>query len=324
MGIKYYFGVDSGGTKTIFVLSTESGQQVYSTTKGSTYFLTCGFETLASVMESGLQECLQASGVLRKEISHAFVSSAGYTDSAYYDKKIEAVMEQVFAGIPYTIGNDIENGHAGALAGHAGISVVAGTGSIAYGVDSTGQCVRSGGWTEQFGCDEGSGYWIASQLIREFTRQSDGRSKKTALYKTVKEELCFVADNDILQVLFEKLEGRRDAIASLSKIVHKLALLGDPVALDIFERAAVELADLIFAVYQQLHLERKEHVVSYTGGVFRAGSCMLDPLAKQLQKKHLVLQKPLFGPHVGAIILAAKYAGAVIDSEFLQNLQDSF
>ena len=73
-------------------------------------------------------------------------------------------------------------GWAGALAGEDGINIVAGTGSIAYG-EYRGRSARAGGWGELFS-DEGSAYWLAREGLRLFSRMSDGRAPRGALYGT--------------------------------------------------------------------------------------------------------------------------------------------
>ena len=45
-----------------------------------------------------------------------------------------------------------------------GVVLIAGTGSIAYGVNQDGFAARAGGWGYVLG-DEGSGYWIGRQAL---------------------------------------------------------------------------------------------------------------------------------------------------------------
>ena len=68
---------------------------------------------------------------------------------------------------------------AGSLACEDGISVIAGTGSMAYG-EYEGRSARAGGWGELIG-DEGSAYWIAREGMNLFSRMSDGRAPRGPL-----------------------------------------------------------------------------------------------------------------------------------------------
>src|SRR5699024_11034486 len=61
----------------------------------------------------------------------------------------------------------------GALSGSDGVAVIAGTGSIAYGLSGE-QSSRVGGWGYLLG-DEGSGLWIAKQALQQVMQGYDGR-----------------------------------------------------------------------------------------------------------------------------------------------------
>ena len=62
----------------------------------------------------------------------------------------------------------------------AGIVIVSGTGSIAYGRNEHGEASRAGGWGYVLG-DEGSGYWIGRLALRAVVRHADGRGRVTSL-----------------------------------------------------------------------------------------------------------------------------------------------
>ncbi len=85
----------------------------------------------------------------------------------------------------YRCGNDMVCSWAGSLACADGISVIAGTGSMAYG-EYAGRQARCGGWGELIG-DEGSAYWIAREGMNLFSRMSDGRVARGPLHRLVRE-----------------------------------------------------------------------------------------------------------------------------------------
>ncbi len=100
----------------------------------------------------------------------------------------------------YRCGNDMVCGWAGALAGEDGINVVCGTGSIAYG-EYRGRTARSGGWGELFG-DEGSAYWIAREGLTLFSRMSDGRAPRGALYEILRRHFSLQDDLDLCAAIY--------------------------------------------------------------------------------------------------------------------------
>ena len=74
-----------------------------------------------------------------------FLGLPGYGEVKSVKLKIEEVVESIFSDIKYEIGNDVEVGLAGSLAGKDGVNIVSGTGSIGLGKDSTGTFARCGG-----------------------------------------------------------------------------------------------------------------------------------------------------------------------------------
>ena len=103
----------------------------------------------------------------------------------------------------------------------AGIVVIAGTGSIAYGRRADGIFARAGGLGPEKG-DEGSGYWIGKELLR----RSGGTGERK---RTVRE------------------------VAKIAPSVIQKAKRGHPLAPTIIHEAQAYLADLVRQVVRKLH-----------------------------------------------------------------------
>ncbi|MEG0093854.1 MAG: BadF/BadG/BcrA/BcrD ATPase family protein [Erysipelotrichaceae bacterium] len=315
--MKYYLGVDGGGTKTKFLLCDSTGKTLAESTQPTCHYLQCGLEGVTKVMKDGLTECVKISNV---EISKIFVSCAGYGDIENDNLKIKNAVSMAFPDITFRVGNDTENALAGALAGKIGINIIAGTGSIALGIDSTGKTYRSGGWHHIFGGDEGSAYWIACHLILEFTRQSDGRDEKTFLYHYLKEKLNIKDDSDILQICVNDWNFDRTKVAALAALAYQMAKNNDPHAIRIYKAAAKELSEIILAVKQNL-IYNKTVLVSYTGGVFKSEKFILNPLKNYLKNNSIKIVEPLLQPDQGSVILAMQMDNLKIDDKIIHNLQ---
>ena len=61
-----------------------------------------------------------------------------------------------------------------------GVVVIAGTGSIAYGVGPDATAARAGGWGEVYG-DEGSAFWVGARALAAVVRAADRRGPATML-----------------------------------------------------------------------------------------------------------------------------------------------
>src|SRR5207247_10758037 len=85
------------------------------------------------------------------------------------------------------IENDAVASLVGGIGRRVGVVTVAGTGSIAFGMNARGERRRAGGWGYLLG-DEGSGYAIRLAGLRAVCRAHDGRGSATALTTLVGRE----------------------------------------------------------------------------------------------------------------------------------------
>ena len=207
--------------------------------------------------------------------------------------------------------NDSEVAWAGSLACNPGINIVAGTGAIGFGIDSKGNTRRASGWGDLCG-DEGSAYWISLKMIEAFTKQADGREERTRLYNIVRDELEIEDDFEILDIVLNKLDRRRDKIASLANLLFIAAEDDDHIAIEIYKEAAREHFLTIRALVEKMEFEEDEEIlVSYSGGVFKSGKHILEPLESLIKsyRSDIKLIKPILNPGSGAALYALKLSG---------------
>jgi N-acetylglucosamine kinase-like BadF-type ATPase len=213
---------------------------------------------------------------------------------------------------------------AGSLGCVDGISVIAGTGSMAYG-EYAGRQARCGGWGELIG-DEGSAYWIAREGMNLFSRMSDGREPRGALYRLVRERLGLADDHYLCARIYGAHADRRDAFAQFARLVHDAAEAGDAAAAAIFARGAKELVDCVLAVRRSLQAPDSARLpVSHSGGVFNNARSMVEAFRAGLAaaKAGFEYRAPQFPPAVGAALYAARLAGRALSPAALERLQHS-
>jgi N-acetylglucosamine kinase-like BadF-type ATPase len=314
-----FLGVDGGGTKTHFVLVDGDGNLAASHEGPSSYYLEIGMDGLRRVLADGLAALLGQAGIDGNAVTHAFFGLPAYGEDSVAQVVLDALPAELLGHRRYRCGNDMVCAWAGSLGGEDGINIVAGTGSIGYG-ERRGESARAGGWGEVFG-DEGSAYWIAVQGLNIFTRMSDGRLPKGPLHGAFTASLGLDTDLDICAKVLNARD--RGSIAALSQLVARAAHDGDAFAIRIFDDAARELAAVVAAVQQALGFAGDERVaVSYSGGVFKAGPLVLEPLRRHLAglSGSYHLRTPILMPSMGAAIYAAKLAGAPLSVAALQRL----
>lgn len=300
-----YLGVDGGGTKTAFTVIDQTGRVLAEHKEKTCYYLEIGLDTARDILQQGVVTTMAKIGKGPEDVRFAFFGLPAYGEDSELLSTLDALPSSFLSPDSYRCDNDMVNGWAAAFDCQDGINIVSGTGSIAYGV-KRGKTARCGGWGELFG-DEGSGYWIGRELLMAFSKMSDGRMARGPLYEIMKTSLNIKHDLDISALVHNSWKGERSQIASVSTVLSEAAVASDTAALDIFDRAAKELALIVEGTKQALDYRPHEPItVSYSGGVFSAEQWLLPPFQQALNQysSNYLIQKPAFSPAIGA----ARYA----------------
>lgn len=144
----------------------------------------------------------------------------------------------------------------------SGIALIAGTGSVAYGRNTTGEEARAGGWGWMLG-DEGGGAWIVREAVRVLMQRRDAGEPMGALGDAF---FAATMTGDALE-LAGMLQGDHLAGQWAAHAHVVLELIGrDHAAFEIADRAADALAALVEQVRIRLAI---------TGPVVMAGGLLL-------------------------------------------------
>lgn len=314
-----YLGMDGGGTKTDYILMDYTGKIASHVRTDTTHYMQIGMNQAVSLIRRGIEEACRLAGVGIEDIRCAFLGVPGFGESASDAAQIEERLG-AFLRTSFRCGNDVEAGWAGSLACRPGINLVCGTGAIGYGKNRTGLGARSSGWGYFCG-DEGSAFWLGKKAIELFSKQADLRVEKTAIYEIMRSRLRLERDFDLIAYVHKELKLERDQVARLALILHEAAQQGDPHAREAYRQAAYECSLIVKSLLKQLQFSPKEEVtVSYSGGVFKAGELILEPLRSFLQDFRVVLKQPVLSPVSGAALYAlildnpeAEYPAAVVE-----------
>lgn len=299
----FFIGVDSGGTKTAFVLADESGNVKARYRSGSGGFFSKGKEGIRVLVEEGVQALCKTAGITKADITFAGLGFPGYGEKPGSEKDILEACEEVIGKGKVVCECDCYLGWAGSLGMKPGINIVAGTGSICYGVDENGKAARSSGWGAY--CDEGSCSWIGGKLIAAFAKESDGRAPRTVLYEMFREHFGITHDTEFIHTLNHEIAGKSGETAKLQYLLKQMAEAGSKTAKEIYESAAKELALSIRAVAEKLRFG-PGYSASYSGGLFRSGDWILNPLGDEVKKNGGQLVQPRFEPEMGALLFAMR------------------
>jgi N-acetylglucosamine kinase-like BadF-type ATPase len=323
--MRTYLGVDGGGSKTLFLLIDETGKILASHTEGTAYYPEIGLEALKKLLARSIGQILRQAGITVSDLTFAFLGLPSYGEDSALLATLDAAPSSVLPTGRYRCGNDMVCGWAGALAGADGINVAVGTGSIAYG-EHAGRAARAGGWGELFS-DEGSAYWLAREGLRLFSRMSDGRVPRGALYELVRRHFVLQNDLDLCAAIYGKRLAQRSQFAQLSRLVIDAASAGDSAARALFVQAAAELGEIIDAVRYQLQVPPEVRLaVSYSGGMFESKELLLASLKEALASpaRNYSFKSALLPSDAGAAVHAAKLSGTPLDAASIAALQAQF
>ncbi len=231
-----FAGVDGGGTRTTLVLAGPDGREILRHVGGAG-LVDPRAPTASAVLVADLVRAAMSQAGLTEPPASLCAGLAGVGNETERDAVERALAAEGVAG-RVRIVTDGEIALEGSLGGGAGVLVIAGTGSVAYGRAEDGRVARCGGWGMFVG-DEGSGYALGRAGIVAALRAADGRGPPTRLLAELMERMGVETPNGIPPWVGR---SEKSVIAALSRPVVEAAEAGDAVALEILRREAGELA----------------------------------------------------------------------------------
>lgn len=261
-----YLGIDGGGTKTECAVGDDSAILGRSKTGGSKVQRVGEQRAREALHEAIVQACQQA----RRDpgaITHACVGIAGASQPDARDT-VRRIVAEVVPGHVDVVGDMIVALEA-AFPETAGVIVLAGTGSIAYGRNERGETSRAGGWGPAVS-DEGSGDWVGRAGVAAALRAFDG-GQSNALIGGIMNAWHVATREDVARVANS---SPPPDFAALFPLVLSSADRGDGMARDILMRAGTELASLSKVVMRRLWPGAQPIRVRISGGVFMNSFCV--------------------------------------------------
>jgi N-acetylglucosamine kinase-like BadF-type ATPase len=306
---EYFLGVDGGQSSTVAVIGDEHGRMAGWATAGPCNHVAA--EEARARFTGVIGECVaQAAARAGLDAPRPHFRAACLGMSGGPDDK-EALLGELIDAEHVVVTHDARIALAGALSGAPGIVVIAGTGSIAFGENATGETARAGGWGYIYG-DEGGAFDIARQAVRATLREHEGWGAHTALTPALLESTGCSDPNEMLHRLYTP-EWPRARVATLARVVNRIAESGDRVAIDVMNSAGQHLALLAAAVRRQLFREDEGSRLSWIGGVFES-SALLGRFRSLIELEGTVtMSAPEHAPSAGALMLAYRAAGLRID-----------
>lgn len=318
-------GVDGGQTATKVLVADRTGR-ILAAGRGRAFDhfrAKGGFENNRAAIREGVAAALAEAGAELDDVAAIALGLTGVRTGGPESVFAGEIAGELLPGVPQTVVADYESNLAGANGGRPGVVVIAGGGSIGFGVTADGRQAITSGYGYLLG-DEGSAYSIGRAAIIAAARARDGRDEPTVLEPMVLEALDVAEMREVPAVVYSE-HFTRDGISRLAPLVVQAAGDGDPVASRIVTWAGTELALTALSVIKRLFAPGERVGVAVTGGVFGAGEAILGPFRATLveQWPGATPHTPRFPPAVGAVIFAARAAGIEPDDDWLARVAET-
>ena len=266
-----FLGIDGGGTKTSCVIGDESSVLGSGTAAGSNV-VRLGEATAREALAAAISQACAAANISPAQIEKTCVGLAG-AGRPEISNLVRRLLAELVAGEIEVVG-DMVIALQAAFGSGAGVMVIAGTGSMAYGRDASGNTLRAGGWGFSI-FDEGSGHWIGRSAIAAIMRDYDETGEENSvLMGNIKKSWDLTSREQL--VLAANASPSPD-FAALLPAVLSAADSGDAIARSILTQAGTELARLAKIVIRRLFSEGDKVPVAMCGGVFSN-----SPLVRQV------------------------------------------
>ncbi|MBZ0199029.1 MAG: hypothetical protein K8H86_04115 [Ignavibacteriaceae bacterium] len=306
--MKYFIGMDGGGTKTDAVITNINGEKLFECSGGASNFLVQGTLTVSQTLLKLIQKCVSEIDASINDIACVLLGTTGAgrrTDAEKLETDFSNFLkEQNIKLNLFYVESDARVALEGAFAGKPGSILIAGTGSIMFGKDSEGNIHRVGGFGRFLG-DEGSGYMLGKKGLVAVSKQFDGRNEKTLITKLVTEKFGI----ETSEVLITEIYKNNFDIASVAPVIIEAAAKSDSAALQIVEDETNELLLHIKSMFKKIN--EQELNVAFIGGLISSenfySNLFREKIKAQLPQVNVI--EPIYPPAMGAVLMAKQKVG---------------
>jgi N-acetylglucosamine kinase-like BadF-type ATPase len=322
MRMPVFVGVDGGATMTRSVIAGQDFSLLGRAITGSSNPQRRGVDDALREISEAISSAADAGGVGAEDLQATCVGLAGVRRWNLADILARGLEERLKGG-RVIVETDALIAFRAAIPDGYGVILIAGTGSVAFGMSEEGVSHYSDGLGPFLG-DEGSAYWIGREGLRAVARELDGRGSPTGFTNMV---LSGLDAEDLDGLSEQQREGSLDVtrIASLAPIVIRAFLEDSGEAERILKEAASLLVRSIRSVAGKLGIIEEDFPVALCGGLFHADSILKkqvrDLIFSTLPRARVM--EPFLPPEYGALAIAMSAEGLGNVKECLIRLKEN-
>ncbi len=323
--MRYFLGVDAGGTKTHALIADETGRALGVGLAGPGNWEAVGYEGLTSNLLDITTQARGMAEVENRDLAGTGMGLAGYDWPSQRQAHLDAIRPLALPG-PLEIVNDATLGLLAGAAEGWGVSVVSGTGCNCRGWSKDykheGRVVGGADWSGE----AAGAFDIVYRAMQAVTFEWDHRGPATALTPA----LIQVAGAKDLDDLIEGMYiGKYGLTPYDARLVFQIASQDDPAALGVVRWAGDQLGQMACGVVRQLGFEREVFDVVLIGSLFDGHPLMAETLGETVHgvAPGARLQRLTVPPVVGGVVLGMQAAGLdarLVRSKLIETTRELF
>lgn len=303
-------GIDGGGTKTEFVLFTETGEILKRIKLPQSNPNDIGFDKCCALISEGIDVLLEYA----PDVSGIFGGIAGCA-SGNNAENLMNYLKRRYKSIEISIDTDGVNALSYIGDSAESMALICGTGSVMF-VRENGRKHRIGGWGYLFD-EAGSAYDIGKEAIRAALAELDGIGPKTLISELLREQM----KSDVWGSLSMVYEKGKAYIASLAPIVFDAAYQEDAIACRILQKNADYLAAMILTAKKQYECG---NAIVVCGGLWEHYEECFLPMVKEKLPTDIEFIFPKLPPIYGACVECCRLMGVKVTQEFYDTFYNDY
>jgi N-acetylglucosamine kinase-like BadF-type ATPase len=306
--MKFFLGVDAGGTKTHALIASEAGEAVGFGLAGPGNWESVGYDGLARNLLEITNQALEMSKLTISQIAGTGMGLAGFDWPSQRQAHLDAILPLKLA-CPLEIVNDTTLGILAGAAEGWGISVVSGTGCNCRGWSRDHQQEgRVVGGGSDWSGEAAGGFDILARAMRAVAFEWVRRGPATALTPAFLQQTGAENLDDLVEGVYL---GRYSFNPALILLVFEIARQGDPQALEVIRWAGSELGMMAVSVINQLNLHKEAFDVVQIGSLFDGHPLMTESMRTTIHRTApgARLVRLTVPPVVGGVVLGMQEAG---------------
>jgi len=303
MSQKYVLAVDGGGSKTKTIAANFDGQIIGEGLSGPTSLATTTIGAASFNLKESVRQALENISPGHEgeiEIGSLVMGLAGM-DTPHEYQQAKQIFEEVLDNFKinnFFLVNDSQIALRSGTDQQDAVVIIAGTGSICYGRNSRGEEARTGGM-DQLLTDQGSGYMIGRQVLRDAVKSFDGRRPKSILEDLVSAHFGISSIADLKEKVYNP-DLTKTEVAALAIEGLQALEKGDELARAIFDHAKDSLVVMAQTVIKRLGIQQTPVDCVMTGRIMSI-PYIHDHFIAKMNEFHPQLniirphQEPVFG-----------------------------